>query len=511
MEPGTIGGLLNKQAKLGEKCFLVVDAARLTYGEADAKSARIASAMLAAGIGRGSRVAILFGNGPQYALAWFAAVRIGAIAMPMSTMSTAHELRGLLLNSDAEYLVAARDYRGRDLRQLAGKAIGAAPSGALNLPQLPVLRQIWFGISELEHAGTENDPLVAAAEAQVSSADIMAIVHTSGSTSAPKGVIHTHGQVICNMQRQNISRRLTGDDALFSNSPFFWIGGLAYSFLASFIAGAKLVCSAADPRGMLDLLEAERPTMCNGVASTVLALASEPTFAQRDLSSMRRGNLYPIMPADTRPADPELRYNLLGMTEAGSVCLAGPHERDIAETKRGSFGMPVEGIEARVVDPDSGEDAPSGELWLRGANLMQGYLGRERHECFDGLGWYHTGDMMSVDQDGDFFFKGRAGDIIRTSGAQVSPREVEAAISDLTGGRMSIVIGLPDPDCGQLVAAVMIGEEPFDAEQLEAGLRERLSPYKVPRRFVALSQCELPTMSSGKVDLRKLADLARVR
>jgi acyl-CoA synthetase (AMP-forming)/AMP-acid ligase II len=511
MTPQTIGALLRQQAALGDKTFLVVDEARLSYGDAELRSRRIASALLAAGAGRGSRVAFLFGNGPDFAVAWFAATRIGATAMPLSTMSTAFELRYLLLNSDAEYLIAAETYRGRDLRGVLAEAIGAEPVGQLALPRLPVLRQVWFEVGALETMGVADDPLVSAAESQVSKADPMVVVHTSGSTSAPKGVVHTHGQVIRNMERQNAARHYTAADGLFSNSPFFWVGGLAYSFLATFIAGAKLICSSADPRGMLDLLEKERPTMCNGVASTVLALANDPTFASRDLSFLRRGNLYPIMPADARPPDPELRYNLLGMTEAGSVCLFGRHEQDLPEAKRGSFGIPVEGIEARVVDPESGEDASRGELWLRGPNVMQGYLARERHECFDKDGWYHSGDMMSLDADGDFFFKGRTGDIIRTAGAQVSPREVEGAISDLLDGRMSIVVGLPDPERGQIIVAVIVGDEPFDVEALRTGLRGRLSPYKVPRRFVAFGEKDLPTLSSGKVDFRKLVEIVGVR
>jgi acyl-CoA synthetase (AMP-forming)/AMP-acid ligase II len=306
-------------------------------------------------------------------------------------------------------------------------------------------------------------------------------------------------------------RNYTGADRLFSNSPFFWIGGLAYSFLATFIARARLICSSAEPQAMLDLLEAQRPTMCNGVASTVLNLARDPGFAERDLSSLRRGNLYPIMPADVRPADPELRCNLLGMTETGSVSLYGAGDADLPEHRRGSFGQPVAGVDTRVVNPDADVDANEGELWVRGPNVMQGYYGRERWQCFDTEGWFHTGDMIRVDQDGDFYFQGRSGDIIRTSGAQVSPREVEAAISDITGGSMSIVIGTPHHDRGQVVTAVMVGNAPFDAEALKAQLKQRLSPYKVPRRFVALAEHELPTLSSGKVDLKKLVELVRDR
>lgn len=510
INPDTIGAIVRSQSVLGDRPLLVVDHKRISYAQAESRSRRIASSLLQAGAGRGSHVALLFGNGPEFVACFLAVTRIGAIAMPYSTMSTPSEIRGLLRGSDAEYFIAADAYRGRDLRQMVAEAIGTQASGALLLPELPVLRRIWFGVETLEGAGPADDARVAAAETQVTPADVMVLVHTSGSTSAPKGVIHTQGQVIRNMRRQNALRRYTSQDALFSNSPFFWVGGLAYSLLGTLIAGARLICSSADPAAMLDLLEAERPTMCNGVASTVLSLARDPSFAKRDLSSLRRGNLYPIMPPDTRPADPELRYNLLGMTETGSVSLYGYCEDDLPEHKRGSFGRPVEGIEARIVDPESGTDANEGEYWVRGPNLMQGYYGREPAECFDADGWFHSGDMMRLDEDGDFYFKGRTGDIIRTAGAQVSPREVEGAISELSAGRMSIVIGVPDPERGQAVVAVMVGDAPFDADALRAQLKQKLSPYKIPRRFVAMAEKELPTVSSGKIDLKKLVEMLSV-
>ena len=508
MKPGTVPSVLKDMARHGDKAFLVIDADRLTFAQADARARRIASSLLAAGAGRGSRIAMLMGNSSEFAVTFLAITRIGAIALPFSTMSTPREIKGLLANADCEFLIAAQSYRGRDFRGIMHEAISHNPDCHLLLPDVPALRRSWFGSEELESAGALADLAVAHAEEQVTPADTMALVHTSGSTSAPKGVAHTHGQVIRNMRLQNAARNLTGTEVLLSNSPWFWVGGLAYSFLAALIAGARLVCSSAKPAQMLDLLEAERPSLTNGVASTVLALAEDPSFAGRDLSFMRRGNLYPIMPPEVRPKDPELRHNLLGMTETGSVCLFDPCEEDLPEAKRGSFGKPVAGLEARVVDPESGGDKPEGELWLRGPNIMQGYYGRERHETFDEDGWYHTGDMMSVDRDGHFFFKGRSGDIIRTSGAQVSPREVEGVLSDVTGGRMAIVVGIPDDRRGQLVTAIMVGQEPIDENALRDALRDKLSPYKVPRRFMVMDESELPTLSSGKIDIKSLVELA---
>ena len=157
------------------------------------------------------------------------------------------------------------------------------------------------------------------------------------------------------------------------------------------VAGSTLVCSNATDAGeTLDLLEAERPTMTNGFVAGIAHLARHPSIAARDLSSMRRGNLYPIMAPEARPADPELRHNMLGMTEAGSVVLLSGDETDQPEHRRGSFGKPAPGFETKV-------DPTHGELCIRGPYVMQRYYKRSREECFDADGWFHTGDLVRTD------------------------------------------------------------------------------------------------------------------
>ena len=184
----------------------------------------------------------------------------------------------------------------------------------------------------LATAPAVSPDVLAAAEHAVTPADPMVIVHTSGSTSEPKGVIHTHGALIRHLDNLNQLRRYDAGEILFSNSPFFWIGGFAYALLGTLVAGATLVCANAPTAGgVLDVLERERPTMVNGFAASVAHVAEDPTFASRDLTSIRRGNLYPIMPAAVRPADPELHHAMLGMTEAGSVCLASDDESEQPE------------------------------------------------------------------------------------------------------------------------------------------------------------------------------------
>ncbi len=399
---------------------------------------------------------------------------------------------------------------------------------------MPSLRRIAFAVSGpdpgihpgwtmsglLAGAGTVGADVLAAAEAAVSPADPMVIVHTSGSTSEPKGVIHTHGALVRHLDNLNELRRYTPDEILFSNSPFFWIGGFAYALLGTLVAGATLVCSNAPAAaGVLDVLERERPTMVNGFAASVAHLPDDPTFADRDLSSIRRGNLWPIMPADVRPADPELHHGMLGMTETGSVCLASEDESVQPESRRGSFGRPVPGLEARVRREADGTDCGPGEvgeLCFRGPFLMEGYDGRERHETFDPDGWYRTGDLVTTDADGLFYFRGRSSDMIKTAGANVSPREVEAAILEVSG-LVAHVVGVDDEARGQVVAALVRApaggtdadavDLDVDLDELRTGLRERLSAYKVPRRFVVVPGDAVPMMSSGKLDLGALKEM----
>jgi acyl-CoA synthetase (AMP-forming)/AMP-acid ligase II len=527
--PLTIPALLRaRSASAPDHVLLATDDERLTYREADRRSAVLARALLAAGASAGTRFALLYPNSPSFVVAWLAAARIGAVSIPLSTFSTTPELIGLLDGSDVTFLLSAAAYRSQDFVASVGAGIDALdltrPPPLLS-EQLPSLRRIvfegtglpaevcadWTMLGLLERAEEVSEEVLVAAESFVTAADHLVIVHTSGSTSEPKGVIHTHGALIRHLDNLNQLRRYDQSEILFSNSPFFWIGGFAYALLGTLVAGATLVCAnAPTASGVLDVLERERPTMVNGFAASVANVAQDPTFASRDLSSIRRGNLFPIMPSDVRPVDPERRHNMLGMTETGSVCLASDDESEQPESRRGSFGRAAPGFDAGAFDPeDDTLCAPSqvGELRFRGPFLMDGYLGRERHETFDAENWYHTGDLVSVDDDGFFYFLGRSSEMIKTAGANVSPREVEAAILEVSG-LVSHVVGIDDETRGQVVAALVrapVGS--VDVDDLRAHLRTVLSAYKVPKLIVVVPDEQVPMMSSGKLDNRALKEL----
>jgi acyl-CoA synthetase (AMP-forming)/AMP-acid ligase II len=531
--PLTVGELLDARATTrGGHPFLICDEQTLSYAETSERSAALARGMIASGLGHRSRVGLLHPNGAEFVVAALATARIGAVAVPLSTFSTASELRTLLRNADVEMVLAASEYRHRNYLEILSEAVPELDLRAttpLLSPSVPTLRGVAYDsppgvidqswtVQSIENAGQRiTIDVLRAAKEEVKPSDHLVIIHTSGSTAEPKGVIHTHGSLLNHLNILNVMRRYHEDEILFCNAPFFWIGGYAYALLGTLAAGGTLVCSNAPAASdVLEVIERARPTMVNGFAQSVANLPADPSFARRDLSSIRRGNLYPIMTGDARPADPELLHNMLGMTETGSVCLASDDESVQPEHRRGSFGRPVSDVEAKILDPESGaEIGPGevGELCLRGPALMEGYCGRERHETFDRDGWYHSGDLFLVDAEGFFYFKGRYGEMIKTSGANVSPREVEAAILEETGF-VAHVFGLDDPSSGQLVVAVLrvpAPATPPDIEQVVSNLRTRLSAYKVPRRMVIMDEGEVPMMSSGKLDLRALKEQLRDR
>ncbi|MCV7380410.1 AMP-binding protein [Mycobacterium alsense] len=507
----TVAEVLRHQARSrAEHPLLVCDADRISYAEADRRAATLARGLIALGAGKGTHVGLLYPNGTEFVVGMLAAARIGAVVIPFSTFATARELREQLVDSDTEILLAARSFRHHDYVERLAEALPGADldSGApLFCTAAPQLRHVALDparVRRLADASGVGEPaLLAAMESDVDGCDPLAIVYTSGSTAAPKGVVHTHTGLLEHQRNLNDIRGLTSEDRLFCNSPFFWIGGFAFGLLATMVAGSTLVCSnAIDPGRTLDLLEAEKPTITNGFAAGIAHLADHPSFPGRDLSSMRRGNLYPIMAPEARPADPQLRHNMLGLTEAGSVVLISGDESDQPEGRRGSFGKPAPGFETSILDPDA---SGVGELCIRGPYVMQGYHKRSREESFDADGWFHTGDLVRTDADGFFYYVGRLGAMIKTAGANVSAAEVERAIARVTGAQAHVV-GIPDARRGELVAAVVVQPD-LDEASLRARLKAELSSYKIPKRFLALSRSEIPLLPSGKVDLRQLRKL----
>lgn len=529
--PLTIPALWRKQVLAhADKILLANEDTRLSYAEADQRSRQLARGLLAAGAIKGSHVALLFPNGPDFVVGMLAAARIGAVVVPLSTLSTADELRWLLKHSDSAFLLAAQEFRSRRYVEVLAKAL---PELDFSRPppqqtvDAPWLRRIWFsgpvaaGIDEgwslaaLEALGDSIDtPYLEAVEERVSPADRLVMIHTSGSTARPKAVLHTHGTLIRHLDNANQIRQLHQEDVLFSTAPWFWVAGYAAALTATIVAGARIVDSKSTiPSEALDMLERERPTITNGYSASVAKLVADPSFEQRDLSSIRRGTIWAILAPEVRPADYDLRLGNYGMTEVGgSMCISG-YEGDLPEHKRGAFGPFMPGFEYKFVDPETGEVLPQGEvgeLLVRGPFLMEDYYGKPRSQVFEPDGWWRTGDFGCVDEDGYYYFKGRRDDMIKTAGANVAPREVEAVIREITGGMQCFVIGVPDERRGQIVVAIAIAESDGDLNEdsLKQQLANKLSSYKVPRHIFRLSSVDIPTLPNGKLDMKTLRTIA---
>jgi len=519
--PASVPDAMRRRRERGGDPFVIGIDFRLTFAEADARSAELAGRMLASGIGKGTRVGLLYPNGPAWAVNWLALARIGALSVPLSTFAPGAELARMIRQTDVHALLMSPTF-GSELmtaRLETGLTDLERSSSDLQLEDLPFLR--WVNVAgEQPPSWSRSLPaplrpaLVRAAESEVTPADDLAVINTSGATAMPKSVVHTHGSLVRHAALLAQRRGLTSEDRIYSPMPFFWVGGLTMVLLAALVSGAAAVVQERfEPGEALDLIERERVTQVSCWPNASRQLADHATFRERDLGAVRGGTLVEALPADFRPPTPDRAPNVLGMTETG-----GPHTGPddpyavLPESLRGTMGRSLPGMAHVIVDPDSGVElalGEQGELLLRGAFLMDGFYKRERHETFTPDGWYATGDLGWFGADGHLRFAGRRTAMIKTGGSNVSPAEVEAALMELPDVRDAFVFGVLAGERGEDVAAVLVPESSvaFELDAITAALRERLSSYKIPKRLRIVEEGDLPKLPTGKVDLASLREL----
>jgi acyl-CoA synthetase (AMP-forming)/AMP-acid ligase II len=526
--------LRHAHERFGDATWLVVDGERLTFAEVDARTAAAAKGLLAEGIGKGARVGILIPNSVDFAVAALAVGRVGAVFVPINTFSQTRELGWLVRHADLTHLIAHPRFLNNDYLERLEEAVpGLATQDAgapLLLRDAPFLRaiHIWGDSDRAWSSGDEaaivesaaragvDDAFLASVEECVVPADPLVIVYSSGSTSEPKGAIHTQGTVVRHSRNLEVGYPMSPDDVVFSSMPFFWIGGLVTTLFETLHLGARLVSLGSFEAGeALDLIEREGATIATGWPQQGKTMSEHVSYAPERVRTVVRTSMPDLVPSAHRP--PDVNSTSLGMTEMCSSHTLWDQYDPLPESRRGTFGKSLPGISHRVVDPETLEDVPTGvdgEVWARGYALMQGLQRREREDVFEPDGWYRTGDAGHFDEDGWFYFTGRLGEMIKTpGGANVTPAEVESALMAYPDILEAYVTGIPADSGGQLVVGAVVprNDAELDGDELRARLRQDLSAYKVPKHLWVCEKVQLPFLPSGKIKKQDLADQLAAR
>jgi len=480
--------VLGRAAGRGDKPALVDGAtgAVTTYAELADQVARTAAGLATEGIGPGDAVGLLGPNAPGWAVAFHAIVSLGAIVTPLNPLLTPSEIATQLGSAGARTVLVAEPLRA---------AVAEA-----DLARVHPLESLPTGGAD---AGAPDvDP----------AADIAVLPFSSGTTGLSKGVMLTHRNLVANMEQIRAIHRIGADDVLVGLLPFFHIYGLTVVVNLGLAQGATIVTMPRfDMTGFLDLLERHRVTRAHVAPPVVLGLARAPGVEGRDLAlRVMISGAAPLDAGTAHRASERLGAPVrqgYGMTEASPVTHFAADEQ-LLDQDPGTIGRLIGSTEGRLVDPATGEDTDGdGEIWIRGPQVMRGYLGDERatRETLTEDGWLKSGDVARL-EDGEIWrIVDRVKELIKYKGYQVPPAELEALLVNHPAVADAAVIPTVD-EAGDEVpkACVVATAEDLDADELMAWVAERVAPYK---RIRAVEQVdEIPRSPSGKILRRLLRD-----
>ena len=506
-----IGDLLRRSAaRAPTKTAIVYGETRQTFTELDETVNRTANAIAALGVRKGDRVAILSHNNHGFVVAFYALARLGAISVPVNFMLNAEEVGYIfghaeiagVIAEDALVETAARALAVAGLENVAVRAFipekgTAVPAG-------------WTPIGEWMRHGDATPP-----STMVADDDPIQMLYTSGTESRPKGAVMTSRNLIAQYNSCIIDGEMAADDVEVHALPLFHCAQL-HCFLAVdiYVGATSIVLPAPDPATVLALIEREKVTKLFCPPTVWIALLRHPDFDRRDLSSLRKGYYgASIMPVEiikelgTRL--PQVRlFNFYGQTEMSPMAtLLRPEDQF---RKLGSAGKAAINVETLVVDDD---DCPVpmgevGEIVHRSPHVMKEYWRdpQKTAETFRN-GWFHSGDLGRLDEEGYLYVVDRKKDMIKTGGENVASREVEETIYQHPAVSEVAVFGVPHPRWIEAVVAAVVpraGQE-ITPEELAAYCRERLAGYKTPKTIVVVEQ--LPKNASGKILKRNLREM----
>ena len=492
--------VLRHSTRLGDRPALIdaPSGRTITYGQLAPMVRRAAAGLAARGFGAGDVLAIYSPNLPEYAVALHAALSLGGVVTTANPLYTPAELAQQLEDSNARALLTVPPFlepaaeaaarAGCDDLLVFGTAEGATPFGAL-----------------LDHGDDPPRP-------EIDPDATAALLYSSGTTGKPKGTQLTHrGIAACVVQTGEVLD-VGEDDTTVAVAPFFHSMGFTVLLNCGLAYGVSIVSVPRfELEGFLQAIQDHRATATVVVPPIVLALARHPAVDEYELSSLR------FVGCGAAPMGPELQREAAdrlgcivaqgyGMTEATAtiaVSAMGEPERNVPE----QVGVLIPGTEARVIDQQTGADlgtGGTGELWVRGPQLMRGYLNNPEATAatIDAQGWLHTGDVGRVDEDGRVFITDRIKELIKYKAFQVAPAELEALLCTHPAIAAAAVVGAPDEEAGELPTAFVVTRGAVADSELMAWVAERVAPHKRIRRVERVEA--IPTSPTGKILRREL-------
>ena len=480
------------------------------------------------GVVRGDRVLLMSQNCPQFVIAFYAAMRAGAAVVPVNPMSTLPEVSYYANDSGAKVAFVAQDLLplvqtliGRDGSALASAVVHAYTEGvpASGIEVLP---------EAMRYAAqpSQEDPVHSFADAVACSDalddvgsgpfDLAVLPYTSGTTGHPKGCCHTHSSVLASNLASQVWRSLHADAVFLCVAPLFHMLGMQNGMNMPLTLGATMVMMPRwDAERAVALVERYRVTVWTAPPAMVIDFFAQPSAHQRDLSSLALlsggGAAMPEAVARMLLDKFGLSYNeAYGLSETAAFLHANP----VARGKPQCLGMPTQGVDSRIIDPQTLQALPQGEvgeLVTRGAQLMQGYwhnpqADQEAFIMLDGERFFRTGDLAMVDEDGYFFMRDRLKRMINASGLKVWPAEVENAMYEHPAVHEACIVSVPDDKRGESVMALLVLKSEFKgkvtAQDIIAWSRQRMAVYKAPRSVRFMDA--LPKSGTGKILWRHL-------
>jgi fatty-acyl-CoA synthase len=495
--------------------FIVFGDRRLSYGEVDAQSSAMAAALYELGVEAGDRIALTLPNWPEFVVTVFAAAKLGATIVPLNPKFTATELQYMLRHSEAAVVVTAENFDGVDY-------LARFEGFLTSLPDLQYVvsvgeEDLWYDdriyqFEDLLSSGEGRDFPRAEGDPEQ---ELFAILYTSGTMGKPKGVSLTHTNLLSTAALTSDAIGLSASDCVFGLTSLFNVFGLGPGVLGTTLAGATMVLQERpDPAEALRLIERHRVTVHYGVPTTFVTELREPERATRDLSSLRAGIIAgapvgeELVGRIRRDLVPGIRV-AYGLTETGSTVAVTRPEDPIGK-QLSTVGQPLEGTEVRVLDLDLRSELPVesvGDLAIRGPGVMQGYYRQpgETRNVMTEDGFFITGDLGMIDEEGYLHVLGRRKEMIIRAGYNVYPREVEDRLQSHPAVDHVAVVGLPDEVLGEISCACIIPVEGaiVTGEEIKEFCRETLADYKVPDLVRFLD--DFPMTGSGKVRRVELA------